>query len=72
MMRLFKKQEDYPKCPLLGCKCLESRCAWWVQLLDVQVDKANHARVERKVGYCSVAWFPKLLVEMREAVERDK
>lgn len=53
------------KCPLTKKKCLEDKCALWVELI---VDKLGQDRQNQ--GRCSIAWIPVLLVELRETVER--
>ncbi len=65
-------EEVYPACPLFQCKCLEGKCAWWVPLIDNYVDEKSGKPAERAVGSCAVFWIPKMVIELRQAVERVK
>lgn len=47
-------------CPLIKTICLKNGCAFWVEL--------NYG--PNKVGKCSIAMAPILMVELRQEVER--
>jgi hypothetical protein len=58
----------YPLCPLLRCKCLEARCAWWAQKDRTLTDAQGQRTLT--FGDCTLTWTPTLLIELRDAISR--
>jgi hypothetical protein len=53
-------------CPLTKEICTKEKCPWWSKFT------INNTGQETSEGKCAVAWFPVLLIEIRQELEKIK